>query len=370
MDNSYCHSSISRGVKLIMALSFLDKKRIFPDIKKINNTTIKDLIDYYSDSGAYNGGRLADACKIYEKMIKEDAVICLTLSGALTPTGIGGFINLLIKHGLVDFVISTGANLYHDIHFALDLPVHQGDFRVNDIELLKEKIVRIYDIFLPEETLLKTDDFLQKIIKKFTPENPVSTACLHKYIGEILLKNGKNPELSLLATSAKYDIPIFSPSPGDSSIGMNLALLKMVNKGIIVDTDLDILESTAIVFNNNITGAIELGGGAPKNFYMQTQPMLNQIMNTGKSGHDYFIQITADAPHWGGLSGATPSEAISWKKIKPNDLKNDAVVYCDVTIAAPLLFLYILSKGYNKKHKKLYNRRREYLENLKNSYLK
>ena len=123
-----------------MVLRFLDKKRIFPDIKKINNATIKDLIDYYSDSGAYNGGRLADACKIYEKMIKEDAVICLTLSGALTPTGIGGFINLLIKHGLIDFVISTGANLYHDIHFALDLPVHQGDFRVDDIELLKEKI--------------------------------------------------------------------------------------------------------------------------------------------------------------------------------------------------------------------------------------
>ena len=165
-------------------------------------------------------------------------------------------------------------------------------------------------------------------------------------------------------------MPLYSPSPGDSYIGMYLALLLMLNNEVVIDTDLDILETAAIVFSCKKTGAVELGGGAPKNFYMQTQPMLSQIMNIEKGGHDYFIQITSDAPHWGGLSGATPSEAISWKKIKPNDVKNDVVVYCDVSIAAPLIFSYILSRKHKRKLKRLYNKREEHLENLKDIYSK
>ncbi len=365
MDNGYSSSSFFGGLTLKMLLKEYQKnKRIYPNIPNLIDPSIDDLIKYYSDSGAYNGGRLCEACKIYEKMIEEDVTICLTLSGALTPTGIGGFIVELIKNGLVDFIISTGANLYHDIHFALDLPVYQGDFRVDDKDLLKAKIVRIYDIFLPEETLLKTDAFIQEIFKKNISKKSVSTAYFHNLIGKELLDKSKKSQYSILAASAKNNIPIFTPSPADSSIGMNLAKLKLNNEGIIIDTDLDILESTAIVNQSAMTGAIELGGGAPKNFYMQTQPMLNQIMNIDKGGHNYFIQITADAPHWGGLSGATPSEAISWGKIKPNQLKNDVVVYCDVTIAAPILFSYMLSKNIKRQNKNLYLKREEYLKNL------
>jgi deoxyhypusine synthase len=339
-----------------MDSKFLNKNRIYPKIPNLINPSIDDLMQYYSNSGAYNGGRLSEACEIYKKMINGDVTICLTLSGALTPTGLGGLINQLIRKGFIDFIISTGANLYHDIHFALDLPVYQGDFRVDDRELLKDKIVRIYDIFLPEQTLLSTDFFIQNIFKKIKWEKPVSTAFIHNYIGKELLKTSKNPEYSILAASAENNVPIFSPSPGDSSIGMNLAKLKHINKGIVIDTDLDILESTAIIYNSKKTGAIELGGGAPKNFYMQTQPMLSQILNIDKGGHNYFIQITADAPHWGGLSGATPSEAVSWGKIKPNQLKNDVVVYCDVTIAAPILFTFVLSSNLKRKKKNLYNK--------------
>ena len=170
-----------------MKNNFSLKKRIYPAPPKTKNTTISELLSYYANSGAYNGGRLAEACKIYEKMIQEDATICLTMAGALTPTGIGGFINQLIKKGLIDFIISTGANLYHDIHFALDLPVHQGDFRVDDANLLKEKIIRIYDIFLPEKTLLKTDDFIQKAMKKFPADKTVSTAEIHHFLGKKIL---------------------------------------------------------------------------------------------------------------------------------------------------------------------------------------
>lgn len=347
---------------------YLNKPKILPKTPKIKKMDIFDLINYYSDSGAYNGGRLVEACKIFENMIKEDVTVCLTISGALTPTGIGGFINQFIKKGLIDFIISTGANLYHDLHFALDLPVYQGDFRADDADLLKNDIVRIYDIFLPNETLLKTDEFIQKIIKGFSPEDAVSSAFLHNYIGNQLWNKSKKPNYSILATAAKCDVPIFTPSPGDSSIGMNLALLKVLKRNVLIDTDLDILESTSIIYNSKKTGAVELGGGAPKNFYMQTQPMLSQLMKIDTEGHDYFIQITADAPHWGGLSGATPSEAISWKKIKPNKLKNNVVVYCDVTIAAPIIFSYILSKEYNRRLKRLYKKRDEYMNKLYGAY--
>ena len=347
---------------------YFKNPRIFPKTPKIKNIDIFDLINYYSSSGAYNGGRLVEACKIFENMIQEDVTVCLTLSGALTPAGIGGFINQLIKNGVIDFIISTGANLYHDLHFALDLPVYQGDFRADDADLLKNGIVRIYDIFLPNETLIKTDKFVQTVAKNFDTDGPVSSASLHHFIGTQLWKKGKKPKYSIMAAAAKYNVPIFTPSPGDSSIGMNLALLKMSNKNLVIDTDLDVLESAAIIYNSEKTGAVELGGGAPKNFYMQTQPMLSQIMNIDTEGHDYFIQITADAPHWGGLSGATPSEAISWKKIKPNKLKNNVVVYCDVTIAAPIIFSYILSKGFNRTLKHLYKKRFEYMSKLNEAY--
>jgi len=348
---------------------FLKKPRILPKPPKIKENNIFDLIEYYSNSGAYNGGRLVEACKIFENMLQEDATVCLTLSGALTPAGIGGFINQLIKNGLIDFIISTGANLYHDLHFALDLPVYQGDFRVDDAELLKNEIVRIYDIFLPNNTLLETDVFVRNVVKKFAAKKSISSSQLHNYIGKKLWEESKKPEFSIMATASKFDVPIYTPSPGDSSIGMNLALLKMMNKNLVVDTDLDILETASIIYNSDKTGAVELGGGAPKNFYMQTQPMLSQIMDIETVGHDYFIQITADAPHWGGLSGATPSEAVSWKKIKPNDLKNNVVVYCDVTIAAPIIFSYILSNKNSRKLKRLFKRREELLEILNQAYL-
>jgi deoxyhypusine synthase len=347
----------------MMKSKFLSKPRIFPSTEKIEG--IENLVSLFSKSRAYTAGRLYEACKIYEKMVEDGATICLTLAGAFTPTGLGGFVVSLIRKGLVDFIISTGANLYHDMHFALDLPVYQGDFRVYDEELLKENIVRIYDIFIPKDTLLKTDRFIQETLEDFLPKKPISSAELHKYLGEALLKKSKYPKYSIVATAASHDVPIYTPSPGDSSIGLNTAYLKIKNKGFVIDPDIDVLETAAIVFGSNKNGAIEVGGGAPKNFYMQTQPMLDQILNLNKGGHDYFIQITTDMPQWGGLSGATPHEAVSWGKINPDGVSDSAVVYCDFTIATPILFSYILEKyKEGKELKKLYRKRKYLLKDL------
>lgn len=307
---------------------------------------------------AFNSARLSEACKIYKKMIEDDATICITMAGALTPAGLGGVIIKIIERGLVDFIISTGANIYHDIHFALGLPVYRGNHEISDVELARRGIVRIYDIFVPMETLLETDRYIQK---NMDIEGNFSTAEIHHHLGKKLLENAPKPEYSILATATKYDVPIYSPSPGDSSIGMNIAYLRAKGKKINTDVEKDVLETTAIISCSRKSGALILGGGAPKNFFMQTQPMLSQILGLDEKGHDYFIQVTADAPHWGGLSGATASEAISWKKMDAKS-KTHVTIYGDATIITPLIFSKV--KDMERKHRRLYRKRDEMLENL------
>lgn len=324
---------------------------------------VLELVNFLYESSSFNGRRIAEACQLYERMIRSDATVCLTLAGAVTPTGLGGIICTSIESGLVDFVISTGANLYHDLHFALDLPVYKGDFRVDDRELFRKGVVRIYDIFIPVETLLQTDKFIRDVFKDV--RRVASTAEVHRLLGEKLLNMGVKAGKSILTTAFKYDVPVYTPSPADSSIGMNLAQLKLQGGGLVIDPDLDLLETTAIVYGSSLNGVVVLGGGAPKNFYMQTQPTLSQVLGVKKGGHDFFIQICVDPEHYGGLSGATHNEAVSWGKINPNKVGNGVVVYCDLTLATPILFGYLLSKGLSRKHKRLYIKREELLLNLK-----
>jgi len=332
--------------------------------------TVYELVEAFGNPRAYNAGRLYEACKLYEKMLDEDATIALTLAGAMTPAGIGGPIIKLMENGSIDFIISTGANLYHDLHFALELPIYQGDFRADDVKLRKEGIVRIYDIFVPEDVLLKTDKFLKEIFLKERLDKPISTAELHNIIGEATLKKTKHPERSILAQAVKYDVPIYTSSPSDSSIGMNLSAAKMSGGTIVVDPDLDVMETTAIVYSSEMNGAIEIGGGSPKNFYLQTQPQLSQILDIGGGGQDFLIQITTSSPQWGGLSGATFQEAISWGKVNPHEPKNNVVVYADATLAAPILFAYTISTRKKKKLKRLYGKRNNLLEKLQRDYSK
>src|SRR5574341_128919 len=173
---------------------YLCRPRISPQVIK-KGMNLKDLVNEYSRSGAFNAGRLSEACKLYCHMIDEDTTIGLTLSGAMTPTGMGGILIALIENGFVDFIISTGANLYDDLHFALNLPIHQGDFRVADRELYEAGIERIYDIFITDELLLKTDRFIQDVANKFTTDKPVSTADFHYFLGKKVLADTPSPHL-------------------------------------------------------------------------------------------------------------------------------------------------------------------------------
>jgi deoxyhypusine synthase len=331
--------------------------------------TVVELIDQQFQ--AYNSARLYEPARLYaEEMLtpEKDVTIGLTMAGALTPAGLGGCVLTLMEYGFVDFIISTGANLYHDMHYALAMTLHRGDFRLDDTKLQEEGVIRIYDILFEDKVLLDTDAFVRECLKSL-PNRPISTSELHHHLGIQLLKAGVKPEYSVLAQAAAWNVPLYTSSPGDSSIGMNIARHALDGSLLTLDPLADVNETAAIVQHATRNGVLILGGGSPKNFYLQTQPQLWEVLGIQKGGHDYFIQITADAPHWGGLSGATPSEAVSWGKIKPDQLKSTVVIYGDSTIALPLLTAYAVSKAKPRPRRELFSKRQELLEELQLAYV-
>ncbi|BCL83489.1 deoxyhypusine synthase [Ktedonobacteria bacterium brp13] len=332
------------------------------------NMTVTELIDQQFQ--AYNAARMSEAARLYtERMLdpEQDVTVGLTMAGALTPAGLGGCILTLMEYGFVDFIISTGANLYHDMHHALAMTLHRGDFRLDDIQLQEEGVIRIYDILFDDKVLLDTDAFVRECLKTL-PNRPIATSELHHHLGTQLLKAGVKPEYSVLAQAAAWNVPIYTSSPGDSSIGMNVARHALDGNQLTLDPLADVNETTAIVHHATRNGVIILGGGSPKNFYLQTQPQLWEVLGIQKGGHDYFLQITTDAPHWGGLSGATPSEAVSWGKIKPDQLRDAVVVYGDSTIALPLITAYAVSKAQPRPRRELFSKRESMLKELKEAY--
>jgi deoxyhypusine synthase len=349
------------------AEDYLSGERILPR-RIAPEMTVADLVD--GAFQAYNAGRLNEAARLYANRMldpEQDVTICLTIAGAMTPAGVGGAIISLMERGAIDFMVSTGANLYHDIHYALDFALHRGTFKLSDPDLHEAGVIRIYDVLFREEVLLDTDRFIRECLKTF-PQRPMSTAELHFLLGQRLLEIGVDPESSVVAMAARWNVPIYTSSPGDSSIGMNLARHQLDGGALTIDPLYDVHETTAIVHAATRNGVIILGGGSPKNFYLQTQPQLWEVLGINKGGHDYFIQITQDAPHWGGLSGATPSEAVSWGKIKPDLLNDTVVVYADTTLAFPLLAAYAVSRAAPRERRELYARREQLLDDLREAY--
>jgi deoxyhypusine synthase len=306
---------------------------------------------------AFNAGRLSEACKIYaDKMLApaNDTTVGLTVAGALTPAGLGGCVIELMERGLVDFLISTGANLYHDLHYALNFTLHRGSPFLDDVELYEQGIIRIYDVLFPATVLLETDAYIRDFLVRSKLAGPVATADLHYRLGEDLLE--RNPacaEYSVVAKAAQCGVPIYTSSPGDSSIGMNIAYHELMNGGtLMVDPNRDVNEVCAIILAGKQNGCVILGGGSPKNFYLQGQPTLWEVYGIPKGGNDYFIQITTDQVVWGGLSGATPAEAVSWGKVNPGVLPDTVVAYCDSTIAFPLFCEYAVGSANSRRPRK------------------
>ena len=313
---------------------------------------VRQLID--GGFQAFNAGRLSEACHIYsDKMLapENDTTIGLTVAGALTPAGLGGCVIELMERGLIDFMISTGANLYHDLHYALNFALHRGSPFLDDVELYEQGVIRIYDVLFPATVLLETDAYIRDFLVRSKLSGPMATSEFHYQLGlDLLSRNADCAEHSVVAKAAQCGVPIYTSSPGDSSIGMNIAYHELMNGGtLMIDPNQDVNEICAIILAGKQNGCIILGGGSPKNFYLQGQPTLWEVYGIPKGGNDYFIQITTDQVVWGGLSGATPAEAVSWGKVNPGVLPDTVVAYCDSTIAFPLFCEYAVGSQYNRR---------------------
>ena len=343
--------------------------------------SVVDLIDNYFT--AYNSARLREICHLLSKEVLQPGVtVGVSLSGAMTPAGYGvSVLAPLIRNGFIDWMISTGANLYHDMHYGLGFELFSGNPFVDDVKLRQENTIRIYDIMFGYDVLLETDAFIRKILQAEPFQKRMGSAEFHyllgKYVREVEKQIGVKHSC-LLATAYECGVPIYTSSPGDSSIGMNVAALALEGSKLIIDPSMDVNETAAIAYAARDSGipnvegksaAVIIGGGSPKNFLLQTQPQLHEVLGLEERGHDYFIQFTDARPDTGGLSGATPSEAVSWGKIDPEELPNTIVCYTDSTIALPLLTAYVLQKCKARPLKKLYDRRDAMLEKLRTDYL-
>ena len=367
---------------------FLRGKRIDPaPIAK--EITVADLID--ESFLAYNAARLREACQLFTtKMLAPEVTVGLSLTGALTPAGLGiSALIPLIKAGFVDWIISTGANLYHDTHFGIGLAMHQGNAQTSDIVLREEEVVRIYDIFFDYSVLLDTDAFFRRIIEGPEFQRPMSTAEFHylcgRYVHEREVKLGIKDK-SLLAVAYEYSVPIYTSSPGDSSIGMNVAAKSLQGNKLAFDPSLDVNETAAIVLaakrgvhpatngkrkkQKGLSAVFILGGGSPKNFLLQTEPQIQEVLGIDERGHDYFLQVTDARPDTGGLSGATPGEAVSWGTVDPDRLPDAVVCYVDSTVALPLITAYALTRHEPREPKRLYDKRDQFMSLLQAEYKK
>ena len=315
---------------------------------------------------AFNAARLSEACSVFsEKMLAadQDTTIGLTIAGALTPAGLGGCVIEMMERGLIDFIISTGANLYHDLHYALNFTLRRGSPFADDVQLYKDGVIRIYDVLFPATVLLETDAYIRDFIVRSGLNEPITTSEFHYRLGQDLLELYPGcGEHSVLARAALTGVPIYTSSPGDSSIGMNIAYHELINGGrLMIDPNKDVNEVCAIVLAGTRNGCVILGGGSPKNFYLQAQPTLWEVYGIPKGGNEYFIQITTDSVVWGGLSGATPAEAVSWGKVNPGVLPDTVVAYCDSTIAFPIFCEYAIGSPNGRRPRKELVKHRERL---------
>ena len=277
---------------------FLHGQRIEPPAID-SNISIVDLID--KTFNAYNAARFREACHLFtERILADDVTVGMSLSGAMTPAGLGmAAIIPLMRAGYIDWIVSTGANIYHDTHFGIGLEMRRGLHNLDDKVLREEGVVRIYDIFFQYDVLLKTDQFFREIISASEFQHTMSTAEFHYRAGKYVLERSRVLGLkdkSLLGAAHELGIPIYTSSPGDSSIGMNVAAKALEGNKLQFDVNADVNETAAIVYGAKKTkgksAILIIGGGSPKNFVLQTEPQIQEVLGLDEKGHDYYLQFT------------------------------------------------------------------------------
>ncbi len=323
-----------------------------------------------------------EAFRLFQHMINHQYTIWLGIAGIASVEGFGKMFTQLTEQGFIDIACSTGAQIYHDLHYAYDLPIKRIDPNLSledDKQLDNDGLVRIHDVVIKdEETLLRQDEIIgefviayqDKLIKydKETKQPiPISCLKLTRLLGEYVLETAPSPEQSFVAACAKYDVPLFWDSTTNHSIAMKLSELYL-KKGIDVrfNTHLDIILSAALVYCEEKTGFFELGGGGPKNFIQQTSPTLSQMYGLEQAkGADAGLQITTALESDGGLSGCTFSEAITWGKYVHGCEESKIMqIPGDYRTIAPLTFHTAHNTCKKRPLKRLNQKLKDYLEIL------
>ncbi len=328
-----------------MKKSFLNKKVKAIEVKE---KKISQLLDEMGNT-AYQGRKLGEAVDVWESMIKDkDLTIVLGLSGSMSTAGQWKLVNWLIEKRFIDVIVSTGANVSEDIIDAMGYSYWQGSHIVNDQELLKEDLNRYYDVYGKEIDYRKMEELLTEFILTLKNDFPYSSVEFFYLLGKFLTKKSVN---SIVAVAAENGVPVFSPAMIDSAYGEAFLMAKNQGHNVILDSVKEFDQFVSIGEKTKDVGVIYIGGGVPKDITqliaISVSPRTEDKGVPGRDGHlrkslqefyyphKYAIQITTDSPQWGGLSGCTLEEAVSWGKI--DNLGKRAVCYCDATIALPLL---------------------------------
>jgi len=283
---------------------------------------------------SFQARQLAEAARIWARAIADpETTIFLGVAGALVPAGMRPVLTYLIEHRLVDCVVSTGANLFHDLYETLGAAHWQHPSQTDDVALGRLKFNRFYDVLAPETDFTASEEFVVRFIRTLDTDRPYTTREFFSLVGQAAAPVAKHD--GMLTAAARRGVPIYSPALGDSMYGLALANAR-VRFGHAVQFDIirDVLETTHLVTNAGKSGVIYLGGGTPKNFIQQAAAA-SYTVGRDREGHSYGVQITMDQPQWGGLSGCTFEEAQSWRKIAPE--ADFMTVNVEVTVALPLI---------------------------------
>ena len=282
---------------------------------------------------SFQARNLARGVDIWSQMLTGERTIFLGLAGAMVPAGMRQIIVHLIENRLIDCLVSTGANLFHDLHESLGRAHWQGNSCTDDRELAKSKIYRIYDTFVSAEAFDRTEKFVISFSSTLEQDRAYTTREFFFQLGETLSSMGA--DVGILTAAAKANLPIYCPAPADSVYGTALAEARVKGESqLLFDVIKDTVELIQIACCASSTGVIFVGGGTPKNFIQQIE-LCGDIFDKELKGHQYAIQITTDSPQWGGLSGCTFEEARSWRKITPDAAT--VTINSDATIALPVM---------------------------------
>jgi deoxyhypusine synthase len=322
--------------------------RLAPDIvpeRLSKGLGVSDIIELMGRT-CFEARNVGRAAALFRRMIDQGDTIWMGIAGAGIAGGMGGMVTSLIEAGFVNVVCSTGAQVYHDLHFAFRLPVKSIHPNWNDDQLRRHGDTRIYDIGIREKETLEAQD---AIIRRFVKErydrlskHPISSWQFNYQLGLWVAETAPHPELSFTAAAARCGVPIFWDSLANHSIAMNLARTDFEGLPVHLSAQRDIIHSAAIAFGAEQTGFVELGGGGPKNFIQQTGPTISQILGVDFEGADRGIQIGTAVEREGSLSSCTFGEAVTWGKYQRADETNLVQVWGEYSIVFPLLAAYVM----------------------------